>query len=306
VPASAAAAAPVTAFDKAIAEAVAEAIANELGDLDERVAQLSREIAVTAARDAVRALAPRRVEVQVGDRPPVDVGRTHKQFERLLRMAGAGVNVWLCGPAGSGKTTAAEQVAKALSLPFFFNGAIDSEYKLSGFVDAQGRIVSTAFRRAYKEGGVYLFDEVDSSMPSAVLAFNAALANGYADFPGEPEPVKRNPRFVCLAAANTWGFGATSEYVGRNRMDAAFLDRFVQLSWEYDEDLERELASDKAWCAEVQRLRARARERGMKVVISPRATINGCLLLAAGMSRDEVLDATIKAKLTAQDWANLA
>src|SRR5690606_7558053 len=108
------------------------------------------------------------------------------------KMVAAGVNVWLAGPAGSGKTTAAEQVAKALKLKFYFNGAIDTEYKLSGFVDAHGRIVSTAFREAYTNGGVYLFDEVDASLPSATLAFNAALANGQCDFPGSKEPTPKH------------------------------------------------------------------------------------------------------------------
>ena len=51
----------------------------------------------------------------------------------------------MAGPAGSGKTSLAEALAKALGLPFFFNGAIDSPYKLAGFIDAQGRINRPAF-----------------------------------------------------------------------------------------------------------------------------------------------------------------
>lgn len=284
--------------DAALAAIITDAVAAATAELEPRIAEIAR-----AAVDEKR-----RVEhVLIANGAVRVIGHTvHRQFDRLLRMVQAGVNVWMAGPAGSGKTTAAEQCAKALGLRFYSNGAIDSEYKLSGFVDAQGRIVSTAFREAFTNGGVYLFDEVDASMPGAVLAFNAALANGHADFPGVAEPVAKHADFRCIAAANTWGFGATSEYVGRMKLDAAFIDRFVQLTWDYDEALEAALASDAAWCKRVQDLRAKARARGLKVVISPRATINGCKLLAAGFTVDEALDATVRAKISAADWDNLS
>jgi hypothetical protein len=270
-----------------------------------------RRIAREAAREIVaQSQGPREIVVRVENREPVKLkGLAHRAFERLLKMVAAGVNVWLAGPAGSGKTTAAEMVAEALGLPFMFNGAIDTEYKLSGFVDAHGRVVSTAFRKAYTEGGVYLFDEVDASLPGATLAFNAALAGSKCDFPGETAPVARHPDFRCIAAGNTWGHGATVEYVGRNKLDAAFLDRFVQLTWDYDEDLERAMIpadeASQAWCATVQKLRARARSRGLKVVISPRASVNGSKLIAGGLSTAEALEACVYAKLSAADRANL-
>jgi hypothetical protein len=176
-------------------------------------------------------------------------GIQHRTFGKLVMLASAlgneDKNIWLAGPAGSGKTTAARNLATAMGYDpdseFDFNGAIDTEYKLSGFVDAKGRCVSTAFRRIWENGGVYLFDECDGSMPGALLAFNAALANGYAAFPDGT--IKRHEKTVIVAAANTWGFGGDANYVGRAKLDAAFLDRFVTLSWNYDEDLERRIAT---------------------------------------------------------------
>ena len=278
-----------------IRDEVKAAIKAALGDLDAKIER------------AADKRPPKEIVIKVEGKEAVKVdGMVHRQFAPLLKMIGAGVNVWIAGPAGSGKTTGVAMAAKSLGLAFFFNGAIDTEYKLSGFVDAHGKIVSTSFRRAYSEGGVYLFDEVDASLPGALLAFNAAMANGHCDFPGEPNPVSRHPDFRCVAAGNTWGTGATTEYVGRNKMDAAFLDRFVQLDWGYDEDLESRLATDSDWCKTVQRLRAKAKARGMKIVISPRATIAGCKLIAAGFSKEEALEATVFAKLSKVDRDNLA
>lgn len=217
----------------------------------------------------------------------------HEQFDSVLKAVAAEVPVMLVGPAGSGKTTLCEQVAEALNLRFYFTGAVASEYKLSGFVDAQGRIVSTAFREAYANGGLFLFDELDASMPQAIMAFNAALANGHCDFPGDTAPTKRHPDFRVVAAANTFGRGADRQYVGRNQLDAASLDRFVVINMDYDEVMERALAGNREWTRKVQRIRREIAKQQVRHIVSPRASIQGAKLLAAGFSIDDVLEATV-------------
>jgi len=274
--------------------AVRKIVADVLGNTAETVGEaIRRKLAAEV----------RHVTVQVGEQGErKDMGVQHRMFATLLQMcsgrtmSGYRLNVFLSGPAGSGKTTAAEKVAEALGLKFAFNGAIDTEYKLLGFTDAQGRVVHRPFRHIYEHGGVYLFDECDGSLPGALLALNAALANGYCDFPDGP--VKRHPDCIVIAAANTWGYGATFDYVGRNKLDAASLDRFVRLAWPYDESLERALATDTDWCAYVQKCRLIASQKGLKVVISPRATYHGCALLETGMSKRDVANAVLLAGLT--------
>ncbi|MBL4766318.1 MAG: AAA family ATPase [Rhodobacteraceae bacterium] len=210
-------------------------------------------------------------------------GLRHKDFPTILQAVGAGLHVMMVGPAGSGKTTLASQVADALELPFSFNGAIASEYKLNGFIDAQGRYVSTAFRKAFEGGGVYLFDEIDASMPQALLAFNAALANGCADFPDGNITMHKD--FRCLAAANTFGRGADRVYVGRNQLDGASLDRFAVIDLDYDEKLERALAGNDTWTDRVQQIRKGVQKAKVRHVVSPRASMNGAKLLAIGMKQ---------------------
>ena len=52
------------------------------------------------------------------------------------------------------------------------------------------------------------------------------------------ETIDRHPNFHIIAAANTWGKGADLEYVGRTALDAATLDRFDNIFFDYDRKLE--------------------------------------------------------------------
>lgn len=252
----------------------------------------------------------------------------HHKFPLLAAAVSVRVNVMLVGPAGSGKTTACEKVAQALGLKFYATGAIASEYKLTGFINAQGGIVSTAFRKAFEDGGLFLFGETDASFPNALLTFNTALANDWMDFPDGM--VKRHPDFRVVADANTFGTGADRLYVGRNQLDAASLDRYAVLDWGYDEALEASLLGLPApkgspvpqsiWPLpefEVQGIAARWFERVRKVrhavtdlkvrhVVSPRATINGTKLLAAGWSWADTEEAVIWKGLDADTKAKVA
>lgn len=215
-----------------------------------------------------------------------DLGKQHFQFEKLSKYVQTKNNIFLVGSAGSGKTTAARNIAKALNIKFYFTGAINSEYKLTGFIDAQGRIVNTEFRKAYEHGGLFLFDEIDASFPQAILAFNASLANDFMDFPDKKVPMHKN--FYCIAAANTFGTGADRQYVGRNQLDAATLDRFITFNWEIDETLEHELANNHEWVNYVQKARKAASKIGERHIISPRASMQGADLLRIGIDRKEV------------------
>ncbi|MCS6904156.1 MAG: AAA family ATPase [Bacteroidia bacterium] len=239
----------------------------------------------------IKKVKPLNLNIQINNLPPQLIENQHYQFPTLLKMLCARLNVYLVGPAGSGKTYAAQACAKALNIPFYFTGAIASEFKLTGFIDAHGRIVSTEFRKAYEEGGLFLFDEIDASFPQAVLAFNAALANDYMDFPDKR--VQRHPNFYCIAAANTYGQGADRQYIGRNQLDAASLDRFAFLEWKYDENLERILTGNDEWCSYVQKIRRCIEENKIRHLVTPRASINGARLIAQGLPREVVEQSVI-------------
>ena len=260
--------------------AIQETLGTGQGNISEEIEAIKKQIAELKERK------PLEVVINLDRQKNIDLGLQHYQFPDLVKMSSTGLNIFLVGPAGSGKTTAAINVAKALGVEFHFTGAIASEFKLTGFINAAGDIVSTEFRKAYEKGGLFLFDEIDASYPQAVLAFNAALSNNYMDFPDKR--VQRHKDFYCIAAANTFGQGADRQYVGRNQLDAASLDRFVFLEWKYDEKLETELAKNEEWSHYVQQARKVVEELKIRHVVSPRASLHGATLLATGIEREMV------------------
>jgi cobaltochelatase CobS len=239
-------------------------------------------------------------------------GHFHPQFATLLKAVATKRNVWIAGPTGSGKTHAARQVAEALSLslerpiPFYLQGAMSQPHEFLGFfMVGTGKYVTTPFRQAFEFGGVVLFDECDASDSSVTLAMNAMLANGHGVFPDKPDGLAKHPDCYVIAAANTWGSGATADFVGRNKLDAAFMSRFpIKLAWYYDEAFERSLYPG-PFTVKVQSARRKAAERGLKIVIDPRHSDAGNALVAAGFTDSEAADMTYLSGLTEQQRKEL-
>ena len=217
----------------------------------------------------------------------------HPMLETLIititarDLAGHRINAWLAGPMGSGKTTAARMAADALGLAFAPMGAMSQAHELMGFVDAGGAFHTTPFVEAYRNGGLVLLDELDSADPTITLLLNGPLDNGLMTLP-TGEVIHRHPDCAVIGAGNTYGNGATAEYVGRNRLDGAFLDRFAFLDWVYDEALETALAANADWSGRVQAARRRAAKAGLKIAITPRASIRGAALIRAGLAPNAV------------------
>lgn len=164
-----------------------------------------------------------------------------KQFEKVLRYVSNGENVYLYGPAGSGKNVIGEEIAKALDLPFHYQNTILTKFDVSGYKNAKGEFEETPFYKAWKFGGLYFADELDNSQAEAIIALNAALANGYYTFPDTNEKVAKHPNFRCIAAGNTNGQGATEEYCGRYQMDESSRDRFVFVKIDYNTKVEESI-----------------------------------------------------------------
>ena len=221
-------------------------------------------------------------------------GHTHRLLPKVIKMVDLGIHVLLVGPAGSGKSSAAEQVAHALGLDFYMQPAATGAHDYLGYCDAYGAYHTTGFRQAFEHGGLLCAEELDGGHADVYLVLNAALANGHCYFPDSPKPVARHPNFRIVANANTFCMGADRIYVGRTQLDGATNDRFAMVQWDYDTALERKLAGNDAWVDRVQSLRRAAQEEKARIIISPRASIYGAKMLESGkFTTSEVEDCLI-------------
>ena len=196
----------------------------------------------------------------------------HKSFETVLKFVAANEPVFLTGAAGCGKNVICKQIAKALGLPFYFSNAVTQEYKITGFTDAMGTFHETQFYKAFKNGGVFMLDEIDASIPEVLVILNAAIANRYFDFPAPIGYVEAHPDFRVVAAGNTFGLGADMEYVGRNQLDMASLDRFALVEIDYDRDIELRVACNDFELVDfAESFRKACGKAGVRLVVSYRA-----------------------------------
>lgn len=198
-------------------------------------------------------------------------GITHEEFETVLKFVANDEPVFLTGPAGSGKNVLCKQIADALGLKFYFTNAVTQEYKLTGFTDAMGKYQETQFYKAFTQGGVFMLDEMDASIPEVLVILNAAIANRYFDFPAPIGYVEAHPDFRVIAAGNTTGHGADFNYVGRNQLDAASLDRFAIVRIDYSPSIENSVAGDIEIADFCRDFRRAAEEAGVQVIVSYRA-----------------------------------
>lgn len=227
---------------------------------------------------------------------------THPMFEKVLKLTNAGLNVLLVGPAGSGKTTLASQIAKATRRNYgtLHCTAGASESQLTGWLlpvgdDGKFTYVPAEFVKMYEEGNaVFLIDEMDGADPNMLMVINSALANGEFHIPQRYEQpfVKRGPNFTIIAAANTFGVGADQVYAGRNQLDGATLDRFYVVTVDYDIGLERKIvgtdSDDNTLATWVWNLRSSVRLHGLRRVVSTRTIMKSIAARHAGLDSTEI------------------
>jgi cobaltochelatase CobS len=306
VPAIEPAPAPVSDLELAIRK-IAESVTPKRAPLDEaRVIELIKGAASFETR--ITSV----IEIKTSDSvKTLPVALRHYQFELALRVVSAGVPLALVGAAGGGKSTIALQIAQALDIQCYLQGAIANAFELLGFTDANGKYHRTPCRDACEHGGLLALDDFDASTDSAApLVMQALLANGHMTFPDSTRPIDKHAAFRCIMSMNTYGSGADRQYVGRTQLDAAMLDRFFFLTLAYDENMERVAAggSPRAttpmsfkgesitaddWIDRVQKIRAAVALEKVRMVVSPRASIMGVKLLAAGLSLEQVEEGLI-------------
>ncbi len=264
---------------------VTKAVTNSLLDLLEKKSNDILEHVNKVAKPREVAIA-----VKINDRDFKKLSSpAHPMLGELLSTLLSGMNPLLVGPAGSGKTMMAAQAAEALELPYghlCFSAGV-SETWLFGRVTPAGFIPGNFFT-LYKNGGLFLADEMDAADANLLLTINTALANGEMYNPINGESVKRHKDFYFIGAANTYGKGGTTVYTGRSRLDAATLDRFVTLDVDYIKDVEDAICTDKDLADWLRKVRKTVIDKGSQEIISYRAFDKAFRLRSSGLDNKRI------------------
>jgi hypothetical protein len=288
-----------------VTQIVNEAIGQHVAETQKSIDALTRIIAESKPE-------VKHITLTGGDVRKIE-GRTHFLFDKVLRVVDAGLSPWITGSAGVGKTMLAEQIATALGLEYSPESfcSQSSKAEVKGYKDGHGLYQSVDFRKRFEDGGVYLLDEIDAANPNILLTLNSALSNGWMMFPDGK--VKRHEKFVAIASANTYGNGATAEYVGRQVIDGSTLNRFVKFDMPIDEIMEAGIVNDlsvdatggRTWLDIVRKARANVVSSGLKVIISPRDSYHGAKLLNAGFTFQECVPMTFGSGMKSEQYAKV-
>lgn len=155
-----------------------------------------------------------------------------KDFKKMIDVVKATKNLYLWGNAGNGKTTFAYNVASEMGLRLFNINSVKNEYSVKGFFDLDGKYQKSLYEVWYEEGGVLLLDEVDSYSSNGMLYLNNGIEvnSKYLTLENGDE-IKKHRDCYVIACANTNGEGKTSDYIGRNAIDKAFMSRFSKIQY---------------------------------------------------------------------------
>lgn len=288
-----------------LAQAIAAAVSQHLHlpkpqapSLD--VAKVEALCSASVAREVAKLSPVTTIRIEAAERPPVEIKGAHRCFEQLLALAkcrsakGFPIPIYLYGPAGSGKSEVARQLAEAffpdidpdLRHAYFSLNPTSPESRVIGFRDAMGVIHDPLFVQAYQRPGFICVDECDHASALVLTSLNDAISNGHGSFACGIVP--RHKDCHIIATGNTIGQGGTKRYPERRPLDRAFRSRFLFLEWPIDLDLERRivlgiLPSGSNWIDWIQRVRTWADTAIPEFEVSPRSAYDGASMIAAGI-----------------------
>lgn len=180
-----------------------------------------------------------KIAVDVWNDPAAPVLDKGYKFDAALLFSAViamkrGRNVWLAGPAGTGKTEFVKNLCAGLGRAFV-RVSFDSSAEKYEFIGGERvKNGSTIYQRGVvlrgftRPGAVVLLDEVSFARPEYLSALHAALEpDAVITVPETGEVIKKAPGVVFFAADNSNGRGDfTGMYVGVREQNVAFVNRF--------------------------------------------------------------------------------
>lgn len=166
-----------------------------------------------------------------------------EMFESLLECI---QQVYIYGPAGTGKTTIARKYAEKLGLKVYGYCSGCDSYQFKGFDDVTGNYQYSLVEKWFQKGGMLILDELDNYEASVLVELNDYLNRGTTKITlSNGEEITRHKDTYIVATGNTDGLGATAEYHSRDRLDASVLSRLGRFKFDEMEYIIRLILGDK-------------------------------------------------------------
>jgi hypothetical protein len=109
--------------------------------------------------------------------------------------------------------------------------------------------------------------------------------------------ISRHENAYLIANGNTDMRGPTSQFPGRRKLDAASVERFIFIQWDYDTNFEQAFYAEKQthaiYITLIHTIRKHCLAAGIEIVVSQRAIRDGIAMLEAGFTIDQSLSLTL-------------
>lgn len=216
--------------------------------------------------------------------------------DRMATDIKLGRTVAVRGPAGNGKSTGVKSVLEAMGYNVYHLDCTDSttaEQLVGGATiesDGKGNVSiefkDGLFTKAFSDPkGAIQLDEFDALDPRVTMVLQSALVRTmgedgkrYLSSPDHPKGgVTSKGTCPVVVTMNTFGNGANREYVGRNSIDIASLDRFdsiIDTDYESEEKILQLMGLDDEVSKELVsfafKLRKEIEKKALRIIMSTR------------------------------------
>lgn len=263
--------------------------------------------------EALKGVAPKVIEVHT----PVAVlkvnGIHHPILDELLERYALGERTFLLvGPAGTGKTTIAEQFMRAINATRYSVIPCSEDKRAAEFIGWKNAVtgdyqatalVEDLLASWHGEASGTIIEEMDASGANVLLTLNT-LTNGYLCTPDAAIPMcPRGPEHVMIATANTYGNAGSLTYVGRNQLDGATTNRYRKLFVGYDQGLEIAITGDAAIVEHGNKIRAKMEALKMRRIWGTRDLMRMKFDTRLSANKGKNLDQIFKALAQNEGWS---
>ena len=150
-----------------------------------------------------------------------------------------GDGLLITGPTGCGKTSAIEQVLARLNYPaqsYTCGGSTEFMDLVGQWTMIKGEMkwMDGCLTKAMRFGHVLILNEIDLVDPAELANMNAVMEGSpLVISSNEGEIIHPHPNFRIVATSNSNGSGSDGLYVGVQRQNLAFMDRFNVIRVDY-------------------------------------------------------------------------